>query len=91
MQQDSAFADDGFGNFLGNGSEKLFAHQATLCAAFNLTAAEFAVIMAALSFDPGTGLTLANVSLLFRFGWLAHALGISVVDVRLGCPLLKAL
>jgi hypothetical protein len=83
VQQDAAFADNGYGVVLGSGTEKLMAHQATLCAAFNLTGAEFALIVAALGFDSSTVLTLANISAVFRTGWLAHALGMSVVEFLL--------
>ncbi len=74
------FADDGYGNFLADGSQTLFAHQPTLCAACNLTSAEFALIVKALGFEPATGLTLPTVSAIFRLGWLAHALGLSVLE-----------
>ena len=58
----------------------MFGHQPLICAACNLTGAEFALITAALNFDATTPLTLANVSALFRYGWLAHTLGISVLE-----------
>ena len=74
------FADDGYGNFLADPSQTLFGHQPTLCAACNLTGAEFALIAEALGFGPATPLTLPNVSAVFRFGWLAHTLGLSVLE-----------
>ena len=37
----------------------------------------------ALNFVPSTPLTLANVSALFRYGWLAHTLGLSVLEFLL--------
>jgi hypothetical protein len=74
------FADDGYGGFLADTSQTLFGHQPTLCAACNLTGAEFALIASSLGFGPATPLTLENVSALFRFGWLAHTLGLSVVE-----------
>ena len=74
------FADDGYGDFLADTSQTLFGHQPTLCAACNLTGAEFALIAGALGFGPATPLTLENVSALFRFGWLAHTLGLSVLE-----------
>ena len=84
-EPDLAFADDGYGNYLGNNAELLLNHQATLCAAFNLTGAEFALITGnavpgALGFGAATPLTLANVSAVFRIGWLAHALNLSVLE-----------
>jgi Neuraminidase-like domain/FHA domain len=77
------FADDGYGDFLADPAQKLLGHEPTLAAAFNLTGAEFALITTALGFDSDTPLTLANVSLVFRYGWLAHALGLSVVEFLL--------
>jgi hypothetical protein len=74
------FADDGYGDLLTDTGQTLFGHQPTLCAAFNLTGAEFALIAGALGFGPSTHLTLDNVSALFRFGWLAHTLGLSVLE-----------
>jgi hypothetical protein len=83
-----AFADDGYGNYLpvpstilpGELYPTLFAHEATLCAACNLTGAEFTLIAEDLNFDATTALSLDNVSALFRRGWLAHTLGISVLE-----------
>jgi hypothetical protein len=74
------FADDGYGDFLADPTQTLFGHQPTLCAACNLTGAEFALIASALDFCPATPLTLENVSALFRFGWLAHTLRLSVEE-----------
>jgi hypothetical protein len=79
-RQAPPFADDGYGNYLTDPGQKLLGHQPTLCAACNLTAAEFGLITGALGFGPATELTLANVSAVFRFGWLAHTLGLSVVE-----------
>ena len=79
-QDTPPFADDGYGDFLADTSQTLFGHQPTLCAACNLTGAEFALIAASLGFGPATPLTLENVSELFRFGWLAHTLGLSVLE-----------
>jgi ABC toxin N-terminal region/Neuraminidase-like domain/FHA domain/PA14 domain len=79
------FADDGYGDFLTNDNpaQTIFGHEPTLCAACNLTSAEFALIASALGFGPSTPLTLPNVSALFRYGWLAHALGLSVLEFLL--------
>jgi hypothetical protein len=74
------FADNGYGVYLSDPSQTLFGHEPLLCAACNLTGAEFAQIAAALKFDATTGLTLANVSALFRYGWLAHTLSLSVPE-----------
>jgi hypothetical protein len=74
------FADNGYGVFLPGGPQTLFAHQPLICAACNLTGVEFALITTALGFDASTPLTLPNVSAVFRQGWLAHALGLSVLE-----------
>jgi hypothetical protein len=87
-QSDPAFADDGSGNFLDDPAEPLMSHAATLCAAFNITGAEFdlmtgASVPGALNFNEATGLTLANISAIYRIGWLAHTLRISVLELLL--------
>ena len=74
------FADNGYGAYLDDPAQTLFGHQPLLSAACNLTGAEFALITAALGFGATTPLSLANVSALFRYGWLAHSLGISVLE-----------
>jgi hypothetical protein len=80
------FADDGYGDFLpdpkpgqSTNTPTLFGHEPALCAACNLTGAEFGLIAQELKFDASTPLTLTNVSALFRYGWLAHAMGSSVL------------
>ncbi len=77
------FAPGGDGDILADPSQTLLGHQSSLCAAANLTGTEFALIANALGFTPGTPLTLDNVSALFRYGWLAHALGLSVLEFLL--------
>lgn len=74
------FADNGYGQFLSDPSQTLFGHEPSLCAACNLTGAEFAQIAGALGFDASTPLNLPTVTVLFRYGWLAHALNISVLE-----------
>lgn len=76
----SPFADDGSGTYLHDGSQKLLMHEPLLCAACNLTGAEFAQIAQGLNYDLNTPLELEYVSALYRHGWLAHALGISVLE-----------
>ena len=51
---------------------KVFAHSEALRGAFNLTADEFDRVCSALGFDANTVLTLANISAIFRRGWLAR-------------------
>jgi hypothetical protein len=65
--------------------QTLFGHEPTLCAACNLTSAEFALIGSARGFDASTPLTMDTVSDLFRHGWLAHALGLSVREFLMLC------
>ena len=79
-QATSPFADNGYGAIFADPNQKLLVHEPFLCAACNLTGAEFAQIVQALGFDLSTPLNLANVSALFRNGWLAHALGLSVLE-----------
>ena len=84
------FADDGYGDFLPDPKptdlpQTIFGHEPTLCAACNLTSAEFALTSSALGFDASTPLTLDNVSALFRHGWLAHALSLSVLEFLALC------
>jgi hypothetical protein len=85
LQNDLAFADDGYGNLLQDNSQTLLdpKHVAALRAAFNLTGAEFAFIVATLGFNTSTILTLAKVSAIYRIGWLARTLQISVVEFLL--------
>ncbi len=82
-RQPSPFADNGYGEFLADPTQTLFAHEPTLCAACNLTGADIALICDALRFTASTPLTLDAVSAVFRFGWLAHALGLSVTEFLL--------
>jgi hypothetical protein len=62
---------------------RLAAHAETLRAAFAITDEELAQITAALGFDADTPLTLENVSAVFRRGWLARALKLSVREFLL--------
>jgi Neuraminidase-like domain/FHA domain/Salmonella virulence plasmid 28.1kDa A protein len=78
--QNPPFADDRYGDFLTDTTQTVFGHQPALCAAFSLTGTEFALITTALGFDASTPLILANVSVVFRYGWLAHTLGLSVLE-----------
>jgi hypothetical protein len=82
LDQDAAFADDGFGNVL-TGGQMLLAHAPALRAAFSLTDEEFTLITEALGFDGTTPLTLGNISAVFRRGWLARKLKVSVRELLL--------
>jgi hypothetical protein len=83
LARDAAFAADSDGNVLQDQSQKLLDHAETLRAAFNLTADEMARIVAALRFDAGTPLTLATISAVYRRGWLARTLRLSVRELLL--------
>lgn len=83
LKQDSAFADDGYGNFLTDNTKKLIAHRELLRAAFLLTDNEFTQIITALGFDANTPLNLDNISSIFRHGWLARKLKLSVQEFLL--------
>ena len=82
IQQDPAFAIGPSGAVLANNADMLLPHAATLCAAFNLTGAEFSLIVGALGYNATTPLSLQNISAIFRIGWLAHTL----VDKRRRVP-----
>jgi hypothetical protein len=77
------FADNGYGEFLADLSQTVFGHEPALRAAFNLSGAEFTLIAQSLEFTASTPLTLENISSIFRVGWLAHTLGLSVVEFEL--------
>ncbi len=81
--QPPPFADNGYGDFLVDRSQTLFGHEPVLRAAFNLTGAEFTVIADNLQFTPSTPLTLNNISSIYRVGWFAHTLGLSVAEFLL--------
>jgi hypothetical protein len=81
--RDPDFADNGFGEFLVDNTKKLASHAETLRAAFNLTGDEFDRILADLGFDATTVLTLPAISAVYRRGWLAHKMRLSVRELLL--------
>jgi Neuraminidase-like domain/Salmonella virulence plasmid 28.1kDa A protein len=83
LKQDPAFDDNGVGEFLVDATEKLLDHAEALRAAFNLTAEEFGRITEALGFDANTPLDIQHVSAVYRRGWLARRLSISVQELLL--------
>jgi Neuraminidase-like domain/Tachylectin len=92
LQQSPIFADNGFGEVLGDRTQTLLDQTETLRAAFQLTDDEFSAIAAALPTDPALIdrdesntllLTLKNISAVFRRGWLAHTLKLSVREFLL--------
>lgn len=82
LEQGEAFADDGFGNFL-DGAEKLADHTEILRAAFLLTEDEMSRITAALGYDENTTLTVDNITAVFRRGWMARKMKLSVPEFLL--------
>lgn len=83
LELDAAFADDGYGNFLNDPAERLLEHAEALRAAFGLTGEEMAVIVESLGFDAGTPLSLETSSAVYRRGWLARKLRLSVKELLL--------
>jgi hypothetical protein len=79
-RQNPPFAADTAGQYLTDPAQTLFGHEPTLCAAGNLTGADFALITKALGYDASTPLTLDAVSAVFRYGWFAHTLSLSVLE-----------
>jgi len=83
LAQDAAFADNGYGEFLQDNSQHLLPHAEALRSAFNLTAEEFERIVTALAFDANTLLDIDHVSAIYRRGWLARKLKLSVRELLL--------
>jgi hypothetical protein len=81
--QPPPFTDNGYGDFLADPTQTVFGHEPVLRAAFHLTGAEFTLIANSLQFRSSTPLNLNNISGMFRVGWLAHTLGLSVVEFLL--------
>lgn len=59
-------------------SQRLAAHSEALRSAFNLTGDEYAQITTALGYDADTPLTNPNISAIYRAGWLARKLKLSI-------------
>jgi hypothetical protein len=87
LEQDSAFADNGYGDVLKDSSKLIVDHVEALRAAFGLTADEASQIIADVAKKPLTPqtlpLTLPNISAIFRRGWLARRLQLSVRELLL--------
>lgn len=83
LAQDAAFADNGYGEFLQDNTQHLLTHAEALRSAFNLTGDEFDRIIAATAFDANTLLTIDNISAIYRRGWLARKLKLSVREFLL--------
>lgn len=79
LQNDAAF-DDPMGNYLSR-SLLINDHLLVLQCALNLTSDEVDLILADAGLDPATApLSVANVSLLYRYGLLARGLQLSISD-----------
>jgi len=81
VTQNSSFDDNGFGDFLTDSNQKLLTHRDSLCAAIGLTTDEFDLVANELSFTADTIFSLGNVSQVFRRGWLARKLKVSVREL----------
>ena len=81
-ETESPFTDDGFGNYLTK-DEKLSDHSESLRAAFLLTYDELNQITAALGYNNDTLLKPDTISAIFRRGWLARKLKLSVREFLL--------
>ena len=84
---DPVFQEDGYGNYLADKKEfqvpgaeppRLLKHSQALRAAFNLTGEEFDLICGELGYDGESVLNMANISAIFRHGYLARKLRLSV-------------
>ena len=64
-------------------AQRLVTHVEALRAAFNLTGDEYDQIVAAIGYDADTPLTIPNMSAIFRRGWLARKLKLSVRELLL--------
>ncbi|TMR06734.1 hypothetical protein ETD83_03455 [Actinomadura soli] len=60
---------------------KLLDHAPALQAALKLTAGEFAVVVRAAGAGPATPLSVASISLLYRYGYLARVLRVGVTEL----------
>ena len=83
LAQDAAFSPNGYGEFLTDSSQTIALRRETIRGAFNLTGDELDLILTALTFDNTTKLTLPNLSAIFRRGWLARTLRLSVRELLL--------
>lgn len=79
LRQHPQFADDGYGNFLDDPAARLLAEREALRGAMQLTDEEFAKIVTV--FDANTVLDIPNVTYVYRRGWLARKLRISVAEL----------
>ncbi len=64
-------------------AQRLAAHAEALRSAFNLSGDEYDRIVAAIGYDADTALTIPNISAIYRRGWLARKLKLSVRELLL--------
>jgi hypothetical protein len=64
-------------------TQRLTAHVEALRSAFHLTGEEYARIITTLRYDTNTPLTLPNITAIYRRGWLARKLHVSVRELLL--------
>jgi hypothetical protein len=83
LEQDAVFADNGYGEFLTDTTKKLALHADALRSAFNLSGDEYDRIVTRLGYDANTALTVPNISAIYRRGWLARKLKLSVRELLL--------
>jgi hypothetical protein len=83
LKQDAVFADNGYGVLLANNPQKLADHAEAIRSAFNLTGDEYHQIVAALSYNANTILSISNISAIYRRGYLARRLHLSVREFLL--------
>ncbi|HEY9431906.1 MAG TPA: neuraminidase-like domain-containing protein [Blastocatellia bacterium] len=83
LKQDAVFDDNGYGEFLVDGGKMLVDHAEALRSAFNLTGDEYGRIIAELKYDGNTKLNLPNISAIYRRGYLARKLHLSVREFLL--------
>src|SRR5260370_12232024 len=87
LKQDSAFAPNGYGQFLTDGAQTIAKHREAIRGAFNLTDDELDRILAALSFTDTTKLNLSNLSATYLRACLPLTLRLSIPWLLLLTPL----
>jgi hypothetical protein len=83
LEQDAVFADNGYGEFLTDTTNKLAVHAEALRSALNLSGDEYDRIVTRLAYDANTALTVPSISAIYRRGWLARKLKLSVRELLL--------
>jgi hypothetical protein len=85
LRLDPAFAPDVNGNFFTGPAQHVLDHKPAIIAALNLTGSEFDLITGppplGLGYTTSTALSLDTVSDIYRRGWLARALSLSVLEL----------